>query len=187
MLWGLSPGEILLPTPMRAPAVISLERSSPSLSAASRDSRGPILDPRDGDAEDDVVEPEAEVASGDRRQPPRRDQPDEALAGVDRVDRAAGGDPGPRAARRDGMGRRRLLPGSLELYGVGAALVLLAVVARGLVRLATAVSRGGIEFLGAQRAWRSAGIRPVPRGDPASRGASLHADAAEPSSRACGR
>ena len=54
---------------------------------------------------------------------------------------------------------------------IGAALLLLAIVARRLVRLASIVSRRGGEFLGAQRAWRSARIRLVPRGDPASRGA----------------
>ena len=132
----------------------------------------PIIDPRRRRHGGRRVEPEAEVASGDRRQPARRDQPDETPRRVDGLDRAAGGDARPRAAGCDGVGRRRLRL-VVELTGIGAALVLLAVVACGLDRLAPLVSRGGSEFLGAQRAWRSAGIRFVPRGDPSSHGTSF--------------
>ena len=120
------------------------------------------------------LEPEAEVASGDRRQPSGRNQPDEALAGLDCVDRAAGGDLRASAADRDGVGRRRLFqsPGIVRIRRRASA-------PRDrrprLVRLASAVSRRGSEFLGAQRAWRSAGIRLVPRGDPPSGGAIPHA------------
>ena len=90
------------------------------------------------------------------------------------VDRLSGGDPGFRAAGRDGMGRRRLL----EIAGT---------VwnwrrdrpsrcrRRGLDRLAAVVARGGSEFLGAQRLGGSAWIRLVPRGDPPSGRASAEA------------
>ena len=131
------------------------------------------------------LEPEAEVASGDRRQPARRDQPDETHPRVAGLDRAAGGDSGPRAAGCDRVGRRRLRSSSGIDRDRRRARP-----ARGdpcgLVRLAPIVSRGGSQFLGAQRAWRSAGIRFVPRGDPSSHGTRFRSRAAERRSHGCG-
>ena len=98
-----------LPTPSERPPLIP---SSVDSELATRDARFARPDPRSARRRRGGrrVEPQAEVAARDRRQPPRRDQPDEARARVGGVDRAAGGDPWPRAAGRDGMGRRRLGP-----------------------------------------------------------------------------
>ena len=159
---------------MRAPDV-SPSSAQSELERRDPDRRSSILDPRDGDAEDDVSSPKQKSLL--------------AIAGsllaeisltklllawiVSIVLPAAilGLAPLIATAWVGGVFSRLL-----ELYGIGAALVLLAVAAVGLVRLAAVVSRGGSEFLGAQRAWRSARIRLVPRGDPPSGRASLQAE-----------
>ena len=168
---GLDAPEILLPNAMRAPDV---SPSSANSELARRDPAAgrPILDPRDGDAEDDASSPKQKSLL--------------AIAGsllaeisltklllawiVSIVLPAAilGLAPLIVTAWVGGVFSR-----VLELYGYGAALRASRDRRRRLVRLASVVSRRRGQFLGAQRAWRSAGIRLVPRGDPASGGASL--------------
>src|ERR1700722_8163727 len=104
---ALTPPEILLPDAMQAPEV-SPSSANPELERREADSGRPILDPRDGDAEDDVSSPKQKSLL--------------AIAGsllaeisltklliarmVSIVLPAA--DPGPRTARRERLGRRRL-------------------------------------------------------------------------------
>src|ERR1700733_320791 len=54
---ALTPPEILLPDAMQAPEV-SPSSANPELERREADSGRPILDPRDGDAEDDVSSPQ---------------------------------------------------------------------------------------------------------------------------------
>ena len=107
------------PRPPRAP--------NPSPHRPDHDPANLLLDPRDGDAEDDASSPKQKSLLGDRRQAPRRDQPGQSFSS-----------PGwPRLCfqRRSWASRRSSRPrGSadvfsrlLELYGIGAAIVLLAV------------------------------------------------------------
>ena len=161
--------EILLPNAMRAPDVISSSAQT-GLERRAPDPARPILDPRDGDAEDDASSPKqksllaiagsllAEISL-----------PKLALAWIASIVLPAAilgvaplivtawvGDVFVRVRRIDRNWRR-----------AGAA-------RRGacrLVRLAPLVSRGREELLGAQRARGPAGIRALPRGDPPSRGA----------------
>ena len=56
MLWVFDALEILLPNAMRAPDVSS-SSAEPKLELREPDRKGPILDPRNGDAEDDVSSP----------------------------------------------------------------------------------------------------------------------------------
>ena len=161
------------PTPSERPPLIP----SSVESRPQRPERGPakpLIDPRDGDAEDDASSPKQKSLLAIAGSLLGRDQPDQAPHRLGGLDRLSGGDPGFRAAGRDGMGRRRLL----EIAGT---------VwnrrrdrpsrcrRRGLDRLAAVVARGGSEFLGAQRLGGSAWIRLVPGGDPPSGRASAEA------------
>ena len=174
MLWGFRrPRKFCLPDAMRAPDV---SPSSANSELARRDPAAgrPILDPRDGDAEDDVSSPKQKSLLAIAGSLLAEISLTKLLLAWIVVDRAAGGDPGPRAAHRDRMGRRRLFqsPGIVRNRRRAPAP---RDRRRGLVRLASVVSRRRSQFLGAQRAGRSARIRLVPRGDPASGRTSLQA------------
>src|ERR1700721_4217921 len=56
VLWSFNAPEIPLPNAMRAPDVSS-SSAEPKLELREPDRKGPILDPRNGDAEDDVSSP----------------------------------------------------------------------------------------------------------------------------------
>jgi hypothetical protein len=127
---------------MRAPDV-SPSSAEPKLERREPDRERPILDPRNGDAEDDVSSPKQKSLL--------------AIAGSLLAE----------------ISLTKLLLAWIASILLPAAILGIRRRAsasryrrRRLVRLASLVSRRGSEFLGAQRAWRSARIRLVPRGDP---------------------
>ena len=109
MLWRLRAPGNFVPNAMRAPAVDLLERSNPGRSARRADLARPILDPRDGDAEDDASSPKQKSLLAIAGSLLAEISLTKLVLAWIGVDRASGGDPRPRAAGRDGMGRRRLV------------------------------------------------------------------------------
>ncbi len=177
--------EILLPDAMRAPDVspssaeFELERREPGWAR-------PILDPREGDAEDDVSSPKQKsllaIAGSLLAEISLTKLLLAWIASILLPAAILGLAPLVATGWVNGVFFR-----ILELYGVGAALLLVAIVAAGwfgwrpLFRVAES-NFWALNALGVQPGYAS-----VPRGDPASRGASPSARAAEPSLPACGR
>ena len=158
------PPEILLPDAMRAPDV-SPSSAEPKLERREPDRERPILDPRNGDAEDDVSSPKQKsllaIAGSLLAEISLTKLLLAWIASILLPAAILGLAPlivtawvGGVFSRSPGIVRiRRRACASRDRR-------------RRLVRLASLVSRRGSEFLGAQRAWRSARIRLVPRGDP---------------------
>ena len=164
MLLGFDALESLLPDAMRAPD-LSPSSAKSELERREPDPERPILDPRDGDAEDDASSPKQKsllAIAGSLLAEISLTKlllawiasivPPAAILGLAPLVVSAW--IGDVFLQSSGIDRNRRSPRAAR-RGAG-----------GLVRLAPVVSRCGSEFLGAQRAWRSAGIRLVPRGDP---------------------
>ena len=111
-----TPSEILLPDAMRAPDV-SPSSAKSELERREPDRERPILDPRDGDAEDDVSSPKQKSLLAIAGSLLAEISLTKLLLAWIVVDRAAGGDPRASAAHRDGVGRRRLFqsPGIVRI------------------------------------------------------------------------
>ena len=171
--YGLRPRKIPCLTPCERPTFLPRALES-ELERPEPDREGLILDPRDGDAEDDASSPKQKsllaIAGSLLAEISLTKLLLAWVASIVLPAAILGLAPLIATAWVGGVFSR-----FLELYGIGAALVLLAVAGVGWIGWRPLFRVGGSEFLGAQRAGRSARIRLVPRGDPASGRASLQA------------